>query len=246
MSQSWTRSAVRHWWALVPPIEASPIQAFGDKLGGRLLVPSPAPRAQVEPSTEQVEKPLGGAFVDMEIRTQRRIEPLDGARRTMALVQHRFDGIEQRCTRGAEPVSRAATGAEQMTRPNRPRECGSRCSPTPPSLGPRLAPPRSAITPHALPQPRLGMPAYVSGAPPVFSHSRGSGNPEVWLRLCRDGESSFRHHTERGPATTARNARLCSDLKSVCGMVGSVIGSQLSVRSDQTGGLPYNAFILRQ
>ena len=31
------------------------------------LVPSPAPRAQIEPGAEQVEKALGGALVDVEI-----------------------------------------------------------------------------------------------------------------------------------------------------------------------------------
>ena len=31
------------------------------------LVSSPAPRAQIEPGTEQVEKTLGGALVDVEI-----------------------------------------------------------------------------------------------------------------------------------------------------------------------------------
>ena len=31
------------------------------------LVPSPAPRAQIEPGAEQVEKALSGALVDVEI-----------------------------------------------------------------------------------------------------------------------------------------------------------------------------------
>ena len=31
------------------------------------LVPSPAPRAQIEPGTEQVEKALGSTFVHIEI-----------------------------------------------------------------------------------------------------------------------------------------------------------------------------------
>ena len=34
----------------------------------------------------------------------------------MALVQHRLDGIEQRCALGAEPVLQCPVGAEQMTR----------------------------------------------------------------------------------------------------------------------------------
>ena len=77
-----------------------------DPLSGQALVsaspvvPSPAPRAQIEPGTEQVEKALGGTFVHIEIGAQCRIEPLDGTRGAMALVQHRLDGLEQRCALG--------------------------------------------------------------------------------------------------------------------------------------------------
>ena len=49
------------------------------------LVPAPAAGAQVVVGTEQLEQALGGAFVDVEERTQRRIEPFDGAGGAMAL-----------------------------------------------------------------------------------------------------------------------------------------------------------------
>ena len=75
-------------------------------MGAGPLVPSPAPCAQIEPGAEQVEKALSGALVDVEIGAQCRIEPLDGTRGAMALVQHLLDGIEQRCARRAtEPVN---------------------------------------------------------------------------------------------------------------------------------------------
>ena len=77
------------------------------------LVPSPAPRAQIEPGTEQVEKALGRPFVHIEIGAQCRIEPLDGTRGAMALVQHRLDGLEQRCARRAELVLQCPVGGEQ-------------------------------------------------------------------------------------------------------------------------------------
>ena len=48
-------------------------------------MPAPAAGAQVVAGTEQLEQALGGAFVDVEERTQRRIEPFDGARGAMAL-----------------------------------------------------------------------------------------------------------------------------------------------------------------
>ena len=79
------------------------------------LVPSPAPGAQIEPGTEQVEKALSGALVDVEIGAQCRIEPLDGARGAMALVQHRLDGLEQRCAHRAKSVLQCPVGGEQMT-----------------------------------------------------------------------------------------------------------------------------------
>ena len=89
----------------------------GQTLVGALsLVPSPTPCTQIEPGAEQVEKALGDALVDVEIGAQRRVEPLDGTRCTMALVQHRLDGIEQRCALGAEPVLQCPVGGEQMTR----------------------------------------------------------------------------------------------------------------------------------
>ena len=92
-----------------------------DRLSGQALVsagplvPSPAPRAQIEPGTEQVEKALGSTFVHIEIGAQCRIEPLDGARGAMALVQHRLDGLEQRCARRAKSVLQCPVGGEQMT-----------------------------------------------------------------------------------------------------------------------------------
>ena len=85
-------------------------------VGAGPLVSPPPPGAQIEPSAEQVEKALGGALVDVETGAQWRIEPLDGARCTVALVQHRLDGIEQRRALGAEPVLQRRIGGEQMTR----------------------------------------------------------------------------------------------------------------------------------
>ena len=43
-------------------------------VGACALVSSPAPRAQIEVRTEQFEKALGDAFVDVEIGAQGRIE----------------------------------------------------------------------------------------------------------------------------------------------------------------------------
>ena len=63
-------------WSLIdvgssPPAEQR--EPLVDPLSGQTLVgagplvPSPAPCAQIEPGTEQVEKALGGAFVHVEI-----------------------------------------------------------------------------------------------------------------------------------------------------------------------------------
>ena len=81
------RSMMRRAWALSGTVRGpvlvsvrvrvSPVteqrEPVVDPLSGQALVstgpllPSPAPRAQIEPGTEQVEKALSGALVDVEI-----------------------------------------------------------------------------------------------------------------------------------------------------------------------------------
>ena len=51
------------------------------------FVTSPATRAPVVVGAEQFEKPLGDAFVNVQERTQRGVEPLDGTRCTVTLYQ---------------------------------------------------------------------------------------------------------------------------------------------------------------
>ena len=81
-------------------------------VGAGALVSSPTPRAQIEVRTR--ESP--DALMHVQIRAQGRIEPLDGTRRTMALMQHRLDGIEQHRTRGAELLAQCPISSKQMTR----------------------------------------------------------------------------------------------------------------------------------
>ena len=80
--------------------------------GGGTLVASPASPMEVVVGAEEFEEPLGDAFMNVEVGAKCRIEALDGAACSMALLEqeaHRLQDFE-----GALPgqVSKQSAGTE--------------------------------------------------------------------------------------------------------------------------------------
>ena len=135
-------------------------------VGAGPLVPSPPPRAQVEPGAEQVEKTLGDALVHVEIGTQCRIEPLDGARCT---VVHRARAAERRRRAGlrgagAEPDHRGGDRGGVAGR--------GHCSRQPGRGDRRARPGRPRIGGAGRPEPSVGQ---AGGAAPARFEAREAG-----------------------------------------------------------------------
>ena len=111
-------------------------------------------RKDVQSGAEQFEQALGGALTDAETGAQRRIAPLDGTGGAMALVQHHFDGMEQRGARRAK-LSRRRRGDDETGHAGGRGE--DACS---------------------APRPRTGTGA--PGSPPALANASSRGSTRLW------------------------------------------------------------------
>ena len=83
-------------------------------MGTGALVPPPTPGAEVEMRAEQLEKALGNALVNIQVRAQRRVEPFNRTRGPMVSVQQRLDRLEQFVAARTQLLGEPGVGAEEV------------------------------------------------------------------------------------------------------------------------------------